>query len=133
VLLVLLVFRIPQSPAILLAPLVVFVAAFSFAAVGLLTTSLARTFDAFNFPLYLFITPMFFLSGTFVPLSAIQSIPGVAFIAQALPLTHAVALCRDLSLGTLGPADLWHFLWLVVVGTILSIAAINSMKRRLIP
>jgi lipooligosaccharide transport system permease protein len=133
VLLVLTFFRVPQSPLVLLVPLVVFVAAFSFASIGLLTTSLAPNFDAFNFPLYLYITPMFFLSGTFIPLSVLDPFPVLRFIAETLPLTHAVALCRSLSLGVFGAEQVLRFLWLALVGLALSVYSVNAMRRRLIP
>lgn len=133
VLLVLALFQVPKSPLILLAPFVVFLAAFSFASIGILTTSLAPNFDAFNFPLYLYVTPMFFLSGTFVPLSVLEPFPALRFLAETLPLTHAVAVCRSLSLGTVGPVDLLRVAWLAVVALVLGVMSVNSMKRRLIP
>lgn len=132
VLLVIALFGLPRSPLILLALPVVFVASFSFTAVGLLTTSLAPGFDVFNFPLYLYITPMFFLSGTFIPLSVLAHVPGLTFVAHTLPLTHAVAVARDLGLGTVGLSDLARVGWLLVVGALLSLYSINAMKRRLL-
>jgi len=133
VLLVLTAFQVPRSPLIALAPFVVFLAAFSFAAIGILTTSLAPNFDAFNFPLYLYVTPMFFLSGTFVPLSTLDRFPILRFVSETLPLTHAVAVCRSLSLGVLGPTELLRIAWLIAVGLVLGIMSVNSMRRRLIP
>lgn len=132
VLVVLFAFQLPHSPLILLSLPVVFVAAFSFGSIGLLTSSLANTFDAFNFPMYLYVTPMFFLSGTFIPLSLFDAVPVAQFIAYTLPLTHAVLLCRSLSLGTLGSTELLSFAWLLLVGWALGTMSINSMKRRII-
>ena len=131
VLAVLAAFDVPRSPFLLLAPLVVFVTGLAFGAIGLLTTSLAPSFDAFNFPLYLYITPMFFLSGTFIPLSVLGDQPLTLLLAETLPLTHAVRVCRALSLGTAGPTELMSFLWLTVVAGLLVRYAMNSMKVRL--
>lgn len=133
VLVVLFAFRIPQSPWILVAPPIVFVASLSFASIGLLTTSVAPGFDAFNYPLYLVVTPMFFLSGTFIPLDVLGQVPGALAVAALLPLTHAVNVLRPLSLGTFEATNLWSLAWLVVVGALASLYSINSMKRRLIP
>lgn len=132
VLLVLFAFQLPQSPLIVLALPVVFVAGFTFSAIGLLTTSQAPNFDAFNFPLYLYVTPMFFLSGTFFPLSVFDGVPVAQFFAYTLPLTHTVILCRSLSFGHLGLTEWSSLVWLLVVGGLLSLYAINAMKRRLI-
>lgn len=132
VLVVVIAFGLVQSPLILLSLPVVFLAALSFGSIGLLTSSLAPSFDAFNFPMYLYITPMFFLSGTFIPLSLFDPFPVAKFIAYTLPLTHAVLVTRSLSAGVLGPTELASFAWLVVVGAALSIISVNSMKQRLI-
>lgn len=132
VLLVLFAFQIPKSPLILAAPIVIFLAAITFSSLGLLTTSQAPNFDAFNFPLYLYITPMFFLSGTFIPLSVFDTIPALKFAAYTFPLTHAVALCRSLSLGIFGLQELASLLWLAFVGATLGLMSINAMRRRII-
>ncbi len=132
VLVVLTLFRVPQSPLILFALPIVFVAAFSFASIGLLTTSVASTFNAFNFPLYLYVTPMFLPRGTFTPPRIFAGQPVLPFAAYMLPLTHAVAAVRALSLGTFGLQEVYHVAWLAFVGFALAWFSINSMTRRLI-
>lgn len=124
--------RIPQSPLIVLALPALFLTGFVFSALGLLTTSVAPSFDAFNFPLYLYVTPMFFLSGTFIPLSVFGTSWLLSSVAQTLPLTHAVALCRALSLGHLGLTEFYRFLWLAFIAAAWGGLSINAMKRRLI-
>lgn len=132
VLLVLLVLGLAESPLILFSLPVVFIAAFSFASVGVLTSSLARGFDAFNYPMYLYITPMFFLSGTFIPLSLFDGGQAFQFIAYTLPLTHAVLITRSLSLGHFGSTEAASLAWLLFVGFVLSVISINAMRRRLV-
>lgn len=130
VLLVITAFGLVHSPLILLAFPVVFIAAFSFGAIGILTTSVAPNIDAFNYPMYLYITPMWFLSGTFFPLETLP--PAIQYAAYTLPLTHATRIARSLSLGIVEPTLLWSFLWLAFVGFILSLMCVNAMRRRLI-
>jgi lipooligosaccharide transport system permease protein len=130
VLLVITSFGLVRSPLALLVLPVVFLLAFSIGSIGILTTSQAPNFDAFNYPLYLYITPMYFLSGTYFPLTDMP--PALRFFASTLPLTHATRLSRALVLGHLEPSLWASLLWLVGVGFVLSLFAINAMKRRLI-
>lgn len=78
----------------------------------------------------LVIMPMFVFSGTFFPLSQLPA--AVQPVAKALPLWHAVELCRGATTGTLGlVAGLGHTAYLaawVVVGCAL---AIRGFNRRL--
>lgn len=130
VLLVITAFGLVQSPLALLVLPVVFILAFSIGSIGILTTSQAPNFDAFNYPLYLYVTPMYFLSGTYFPLTDLPA--GLQFAANTLPLTHATRLSRALVLGNLD-ASLWASLfWLVAVGFVLSLFSINAMRQRLI-
>jgi lipooligosaccharide transport system permease protein len=130
VLAVLAAFGLVQHWALLLAIPIVAVAAFTFGAIGILTSALAPGFDAFNYPLYLYITPMFFLSGTFFPLD--QFPQALQFVAYTLPLTHAVLLSRALAAGVWGLTQWASLAWLIAVGVILTMAGVNAMKRRLI-
>lgn len=130
VLLVITAFGLVQSPLALLVLPVVFLLGFSIGAIGILTTSQAPNFDAFNFPLYLYVTPMYFLSGTYFPLSDLPV--AIQFAASTLPLMHATRLSRALVLGELDPSLWASALWLVVVGFVLSVFAINAMRKRLI-
>jgi lipooligosaccharide transport system permease protein len=75
--------------------------------------------------------PLFLFSGTFFPIS---QLPGwLQAVAEATPLYHGVALCRDLTLGRLSlGADVGHgayLLALVVVGFVL---ARRSFQNRLV-
>lgn len=76
------------------------------------------------------ITPLFILGGAFFPLSRLPLF--LQALAWATPLSHGVALCREIVLGTLGPVDaLVHagVLAVYVAGGL--IAAWFTFKRRL--
>ncbi len=125
----------------LLVPIVAFVGGLLFAALGMCFTSLASAIDFFNFPTFLFITPMFLLSGTFFPLSVVPN--GFALQVVALgffPLTQIVDMSRGLmsgrigSLAGLGSTAMWVFavVWVALVMVMFFLLAIYLMKKKLI-
>lgn len=130
VLLVVAALGLAHSALVLFALPVLFLAGLSFGAIGILTTSQAKTFDAFNYPMYFYITPMFFLSGTFFPLDLLPR--PAQLLAFTLPLTHSTFVARELIRGHLTLDVAWSVVWLAVVGTILSLLAVNAMRERLI-
>jgi lipooligosaccharide transport system permease protein len=95
-------FGLVSSPLALLVPVLAFFGGLLFASLGMCFTALAPNIDFFNFPAFLFITPMFLLSGTFFPLSPFP-VP-LQFTALAVfPLTHVVDLTRGLLFGRMEP------------------------------
>ena len=101
-------------------------------------TAVAPNIDFFNFPSFLFLTPMFFLSGTFFPLTTFP--PAAQGIALAiLPLTQVVNISRGAVTGKLVPILgfsqqsllIYSFLWIVGVTIFFFIFSINLMKKRL--
>jgi lipooligosaccharide transport system permease protein len=130
VLVVLAAFGLVTTPLVLLTLPVVTISAFTFGAIGILTSAVAPGFDTFNYPMYLYVTPMFFLSGTFFPLDVFP--PLFRNIAYTLPLTHTTIVCRGLFEGSWTTTETASLGWLIVVGFVLTIASINAMKRRLI-
>ncbi len=115
--------------AFLLLPLA-FLGGLCFAALGMICTALSPGIETFNLPIFLGITPMFLFSGTFFPLS---NLPDWARgVAQALPLTHLVALVRGSALH-LWSNDLWlSLLYLLAATLILLPLAIALMVRRIV-
>src|SRR4030067_3672625 len=89
-------FGLVSSPfALLILPLS-FLVGLLFSAIAMCFTAIAPNIDFFNYPSFLFITPMFILSGTFFSISVLPA--GVRVIADLFfPLTHAVPLTRALS------------------------------------
>lgn len=108
----------------------VFLAGLTFAALGLIMTALAPSFDFFMYYFTLFITPMTLLSGVFFPAEQLPA--ALAPVAQALPLTHAVAIARPLLLGTpLHDVGL-HLAVLAAYGVVAFWLALALTRRRLL-
>jgi lipooligosaccharide transport system permease protein len=132
-------FGLVSSPLFLLVPVLAFFGGLLFASVGMCFTALASNIDFFNFPSFLFITPMFLLSGTFFPLSLLPVVLQSAAFA-VFPLTHVVNLTRGLMLGkiepfmglSLGFMLALSILWIAVVTSVFFVLAIKMMKKKLI-
>jgi lipooligosaccharide transport system permease protein len=132
-------FGLVSSPWALLVPVVAFFGGLLFASLAMCFTALASTIDFFNFPTFLFITPMFLLSGTFFPLVLLPNVLQTAALA-VMPLTHIVDLTRGLMTGSmqsflgLSPEAMWVLavVWIALVTLMFFILAINLMKRKLI-
>jgi len=124
-------FGLISSPLAILVIFLAFLVGLMFSSLGICFTALAPNIDFFNYPGFLFITPMFLLSGTFFPLTILPK--PVQIVAQAvLPLTHAVSLTRALILGRLDMSTLLSLAWILVVTFVFFIVSINLMKKRLI-
>ncbi len=109
---------------------VVFITGLAFSGMGLIITSLSPSYDFFMYYFTLAITPMMLLCGVFFPL---EQLPGaVQMAAQALPLTHAVALTRPLMSGVI-PAQAWlHVLVLALYAGVSYIIALHLLRRRIL-
>jgi lipooligosaccharide transport system permease protein len=123
-------FRLLVYPhALLIVPLA-FLGGLAFGSVAMCFTALVPQIEVFNFPIFLFITPMFLFSGTFFPLETLPRWAQV--LAQVLPLTHLVALVRALAMGKLEGQLLLSLFYLVLFSAVTFILAIVLMRRRLI-
>ncbi|MBI5627115.1 MAG: ABC transporter permease [Nitrosomonadales bacterium] len=95
-----------HSPMLLwLAPLALMVG-LCFAAMGLIVTALAPSYDFFMYYFTLVITPMMLLCGVFFPVEQLP--PLWQNVSSALPLTHAVNIARPLMSGNAPPHALLH-------------------------
>ena len=109
---------------------VVFLTGLCFAALGLVVTALAPSYDFFMYYFTLFVTPMGLLSGVFFPLDQLP--PWLQILSSALPLTHAVAVVRPLLAG-LSPADwIGHLTYLLLVAGVAFWLAVALCRRRLL-
>ncbi len=132
-------FGLVRSPFALLVPPLAFLGGLLFASIGMCFTALAPNIDFFNFPSFLFITPMFLLSGTFFPLTVLPTALQTVALA-VLPLTHLVDLTRGLVLGrmesfvglTPGVLVALSIIWMVVVALVFFVLSILLMRRKLI-
>ena len=138
VLIVIAVFGLIASPLFLLVPLIAFFGGLMFASIAMCFTALAPDIDFFNYPSFLFVTPMLFLSGTFFPLTSLPS-AAQATAMGVLPLTHIVNIARGVVAGHteailgLNPQMLLpiSIAWIVLVAIFFFIVSINLMKKRL--
>ncbi len=134
------IFGLVTSPLFVLVPLIAFFGGLLFASIAMCFTAIAPDIDFFNYPSFLFITPMLFLAGTFFPLTSPSLPSGTQVVAMAiLPLTHVVNVTREAIAGSvepilgLNPIPLIavSILWLVPVTVLFFILSINLMKKRL--
>jgi len=138
VLVVIAAFGLISSPLFLLVVPLAFFGGLMFGAIAMCFTAAAPNIDFFNFPTFLFLTPMFFLSGTFFPLTSLPKVAqGIAL--AVLPLTQVVNISRSVISGHLEPILglnptillLISFAWIVIVTIFFFILSINLMKKRL--
>ncbi|MCX6356888.1 MAG: ABC transporter permease [Candidatus Aureabacteria bacterium] len=115
--------------ALLILPIVLLVG-FHFASLGMLVTTMSRSFDYFSYYFELVITPIFFFSGIFFPLDDFPL--WVRGIANCSPLTHAVTLCRALILGRKPPHTWLSVAIIALPSIVLFYTSIYRMKKRLI-
>jgi lipooligosaccharide transport system permease protein len=129
VLLVAAVFGLVDTPWSLLVPPFAFLYGMMFSATALTLTAFAPTVYTFNYYFSLFVTPMFYFSGVFFPLTSFpKPIQDLSWIA---PLTPVVRITRALVNGQF-EAVLWLALAIIVGLTLLfSTIAIVAMRRRL--
>ena len=123
---------LPFSPLFLIMIPLAFVGGLMFAGIAMCFTAIAPNIDFFNYPSFLLVTPMTFLSNTFFPLSRLPEAGQYAVLA-VLPLTHVVNITRTLVLGTI---DVNYLLigvpWIAVATVVFFVLSVNLMKKRLI-
>lgn len=132
VLVAMIVLGLPFSPLFLFMIPLAFVGGLMFAGIAMCFTAIAPNIDFFNYPSFLLVTPMTFLSNTFFPLSSLPAV-GQYVVLAVLPLTHVVNITRTLVLGTV---ELNYLLigipWIIVATVVFFVLSVNLMKRRLI-
>ena len=107
-----------------------FLAGIAFGSIGMFFTGVTPSIEAFNLPIFLFVTPMFLFSGTFFP---VAGLPGWAQkLALVFPLTHLVNATRHLCLGSMTTDVFWGVLYLAVFSAVFFPLALVVMQRRLI-
>lgn len=118
------------SPLALWVLPLVFLAGLTFAALGLIVTALAPSYDFFMYYFTLCITPMTLLSGVFFP---VEQLPA-AFqaVSSVLPLSHAVQLARPLFSGDVPQGALLHVAVLASYAVAAFCLALGLARRRLL-
>jgi len=108
----------------------VFLIGLTFAALGLIVTALAPSYDFFMYYFTLFVTPMTLLSGVFFPIEQLP--PALRAVTDLLPLTHAVQLARPLLMGQVPAAVPSHLAVLAGYGMAAFWLALALTRRRLL-
>jgi lipooligosaccharide transport system permease protein len=122
-------FQVIHSPWSLLIPFISFLEGMMFASIALFFTSIVPYIYSYNYYFSLFITPMFFFSGVFFPLSSFP--PVVQTLSWIAPLTPVVLLNRAVVSGNLQPQSLWSLLAILIVTAFFFSLSLFTMRRRL--
>ncbi len=125
---VMLALGISHDPKLLLAWPVLGLVGITFSCLALIINALAKGYDFFTYYFTLFLTPMMFLSGVFFPTAQLPV--WVQWLAQVLPLTHAVELVRPLFMGQWPSLPLLHLGVLVLYAVAAFWVALALTRRR---
>jgi lipooligosaccharide transport system permease protein len=120
---------VSSALALWVLPLV-FLTGLVFGGLGLVMTSLSPSYDFFMYYFTLAITPMMLASGVFFPLERLPE--SLQMVANALPLTHAVALARPLMTGSVPASVALHVLVLALYAGASLLVALVLARRRLL-
>jgi lipooligosaccharide transport system permease protein len=101
----------------------------AFAALGLIMTALAPSYDFFMYYFTLVITPMMLLCGVFFPVTQLPE--SMQMLASLLPLTHAIDLARPLMNGDLPPQTGLHIGVLLAYALMGFYVSLVLFRRRL--
>lgn len=115
--------------AILALP-VVFAVGFCFAAIAMVVTAFAHSYDYFMYYFTLVLTPLLLLSGVFFPLSALPN--GIVILVKLFPLVHAIELIRPLFTGRWPPNVLLHMGVLVAYATGFTYLSVGLFRKRML-
>ena len=122
-------FQLVSSPWASVIPILAFLEGIMFASIAILFTSIVPAIYSFNYYFTLFITPMFFFSGVFFPLSSFPNI--VQTLSWIAPLTPVVHLTRALINGEFHFDLLWALVLIIVLTAIFFSISLVTMRRRL--
>ena len=129
ILIIAVAFGLVPSPWALVIPVVAFLEGIMFASIAMVFTSIVPAIYSFNYYFTLFITPMFFLSGVFFPLSSFPEV--VQNLSWIVPLAPVVRLTRALVSGEVHPGLLWSLALIIVLTVLFFSVALVTMRRRL--
>jgi len=122
-------FQLVPSPWAAVIPVLAFLEGIMFGSIALFVTSIVPSIYSFNYYFTLFITPMFFFSGVFFPLSSFPQI--VQTLSWVAPLTPVVHLTRALINGEFHTDLLWALALIIGLAALFFSISLVTMKRRL--
>ena len=129
VLIIATIFGAVHTPMALLSLPVGLLSGLMFASIALTFTSIAPAISTFNYFFTLFITPMFFFSGVFFPLSSFPQV--VQNLSWIIPLAPVVHLTRSLVSGDVHFGLLWAFGLIILYAAGFFSISLVTMRRRL--
>lgn len=130
VLLVISLFGLVKYPFVLLTPFVGFINAIVFGIIGFFVTGFTKNINNFNLFFTGLLTPMFFFSGTFFPLTQLPEL--FQKVAYFLPLTHSVILMRSLASNHFHIQLLVHLVILCLLPVPFGFYSYHKLKSRMI-
>lgn len=102
----------------------------AFAATGMVSTAYAKNYNFFSYFFTFWVTPSMLFGGVFFEVSRFPE--WVQTLAWALPVTHAVAVMRDLTLGNeLSLAHWQHVGYVLAFGVVCYVLAVRRLRKRL--
>jgi lipooligosaccharide transport system permease protein len=110
---------------------IIFISSYLFACIGMIVTSIVKSYDEIIYPTSGLIIPMSLFSGTYFP---IEQLPfGLKYLSYLLPLTHTVASVRQLLVvESFSWMILVHVLILLILAAIGTRESIRRIHRQLI-
>jgi len=117
-------------PAVCAMIPVAFLAGMAFSGMGMCFTGLVKNIEMFNFPVFLFITPMFLFSGVFFPLSSLPE--WAQHVARVLPLTFLVEILRSMALGHIRQTQIFEIIWLCGIAAGCTFLSMWLMRKRIL-
>ncbi len=123
-------FGLIDSYRIIIALPVLFLLSCLFSCIGMLMTSVAKSYDSFIYSTSGLIVPMSLLSGTYFPLEQLPST--LKYIAYLFPLTHGVSAVRTILYQGL---DLWalgHIVILAVMCLVIMNIAMLRIREKIL-
>ncbi len=130
ILIVISAFGLVSSPWAVFAIPLASLAGLMFGSIALFFTSIVPSINSFNYFFTLFVTPMFFFSGIFFPLSSFD--PLVRHLSWIAPLTPVANLTRALVSGEPGAGAWWGLAIIVGIIAVFFPLSLVTMRRRLL-
>jgi lipooligosaccharide transport system permease protein len=121
--------QLVHSPWAILIPVICLLEGILFSTIALFFTSVVPSVYSFNYYYSLFITPMFFFSGVFFPLSSFPEI--VQTLSWVVPLTPVVYITRAVIGGEFQPGLLGAVALIIALIILFFSITLITMRRRL--
>ena len=123
-------FRLVSMPFALLAPISGFLTGLMFGSLSLLVTSFVNNINHFNFYFTGFLTPLYFFSGIFFPISSMPE--NIRWLAYIFPLSHVTNLSRAFCLGNISSGLIYNLIYIFIFIIVIGFFAVVRLKKRLI-